>query len=51
MQVHDELILEVHRDDQARVVRELPRLMSEAAELQVPLKVDVGAGANWDEAH
>jgi DNA polymerase-1 len=51
MQVHDELILEVHKADQALVVLELPRLMSQAARLRVPLKVDVGSGANWDEAH
>jgi DNA polymerase-1 len=51
MQVHDELVLEVHESARAAVTRELPRLMSNAAELRVPLKVDVGAGANWDEAH
>jgi DNA polymerase-1 len=51
MQVHDELVLEVHKSARAVVTRELPRLMSQAAELRVPLKVDVGAGANWDEAH
>ncbi|GMW07965.1 MAG: DNA polymerase I [Gammaproteobacteria bacterium] len=51
MQVHDELVLEVHHSARAAVLRELPRLMEGAAELLVPLRVDVGAGANWDEAH
>ena len=51
MQVHDELVLEVHRSARSIVSHELPRLMSAAASLRVPLRVDVGAGANWDEAH
>ncbi|MCL4777259.1 MAG: DNA polymerase I [Gammaproteobacteria bacterium] len=51
MQVHDELVLEVQEQACAGVMAELPRLMSAAAQLRVPLRVDVGAGANWDEAH
>jgi DNA polymerase-1 len=51
MQVHDELVLEVPDDELARVRSELPRLMTELARLRVPLVVDVGVGANWDEAH
>ena len=51
MQVHDELVLEVPRDELPLVCAELPRLMSEVASLRVPLVVDVGVGANWDEAH
>jgi DNA polymerase I-like protein with 3'-5' exonuclease and polymerase domains len=35
----------------AEVSRTLPELMSHAATLRVPLRVDVGSGANWDEAH
>lgn len=51
MQVHDELVLEVHRDDvQALKDGLLPR-MSAAAELDVPLVVEAGVGDNWDEAH
>ena len=51
LQVHDELVLEV-REDQLQTVREtVCRLMSEAAELSVPLLVEAGAGNNWDEAH
>ena len=51
MQVHDELVLEVRADflDAARA--RVRGLMAGAAELRVPLKVDVGHGANWDEAH
>ena len=51
MQVHDELVLEVADGAVEEVRAELVRLMSAAAELSVPLKVDAGIGANWDEAH
>jgi DNA polymerase-1 len=51
LQVHDELVLEAPEDEVARVVRELPGLMTSVATLRVPLKVDVGQGRNWDEAH
>ncbi len=51
MQVHDELVLEVRDDSIEQVERELRALMTAAAELRVPLRVDVGRGANWDEAH
>jgi DNA polymerase-1 len=51
MQVHDELVLEVHDDWIARIATEIKRHMADAAALNVPLKVDVGAGRNWDEAH
>ena len=51
LQVHDELVLEVREDRVAEVSAELKRLMSAAAELDVPLLVDVGVGDNWDEAH
>jgi DNA polymerase-1 len=51
LQVHDELVLEVPDDEIAAVRHELPRLMGGVARLAVPLVVDVGVGANWDEAH
>jgi DNA polymerase-1 len=51
MQVHDELVLEVPDGELARVRAELPRLMTDWATLRVPLVVDVGVGANWDQAH
>ncbi|MDQ7988731.1 MAG: DNA polymerase I [Candidatus Dactylopiibacterium sp.] len=51
LQVHDELILEVPDAELARVREALPGLMAGVAELKVPLLAEVGAGANWDEAH
>ncbi|MDP1898118.1 MAG: DNA polymerase, partial [Sulfurimicrobium sp.] len=51
MQVHDELVLEVPQDELAEVRRALPGLMCNVAELAVPLVVEVGEGANWEQAH
>ncbi len=51
MQVHDELVFEVKEDVLEQVTRKINELMSSAAELDVPLLVDVGVGDNWDEAH
>ena len=51
MQVHDELVLEVPAKSLATVRSQVVARMSAAAELRVPLRVDVGHGANWDEAH
>ncbi|HZX24192.1 MAG TPA: DNA polymerase I [Woeseiaceae bacterium] len=51
MQVHDELVLEVAEAAADAVAAGLVERMSRAAELAVPLKVDTGVGANWDEAH
>jgi DNA polymerase-1 len=51
LQVHDELVLEVPDGEVERVQRELPALMTGVAQLRVPLVVDVGTGANWDQAH
>ncbi|WP_346838337.1 DNA polymerase I [Microbulbifer sp. SAOS-129_SWC] len=51
MQVHDELVLEVVESEVDTVKAGLTELMQGAAELDVPLIVEVGQGANWDEAH
>lgn len=51
MQVHDELVLEVHESIITQVSEQIKKLMSGAAQLKVPLVVDVGVGVNWDEAH
>jgi len=51
MQVHDELVLEVHSDMADEAAARVAELMGGAATLQVPLKVDTGIGSNWDEAH
>ena len=51
MQVHDELVLEVHADAAEAVAAAVHDHMVNAATLSVPLRVDVGTGANWGEAH
>jgi DNA polymerase-1 len=53
MQVHDELVLEVREGAADRVADAVRERMVAAGRgaLQVPLKVDIGRGANWDEAH
>jgi DNA polymerase I len=51
MQVHDELVLEVRAEALAEVSAAVREHMVNAATLSVPLRVDVGSGANWDEAH
>lgn len=51
MQVHDELVLEVPQSELEIVKQGLIERMESAADLLVPLVVDVGVGDNWDEAH
>ena len=51
MQVHDELVLEVPDSELKDVPETIASLMSGVAQLRVPLRVDVGSGANWAEAH
>lgn len=51
MQVHDELVFEVHKDDVEAVSAKIHELMEGSMKLDVPLLVEVGSGANWDEAH
>jgi DNA polymerase-1 len=51
MQVHDELVLEVRGDYVEQASREVGARMSAAAQLAVPLRVDIGSGTNWDQAH
>jgi len=51
MQVHDELVFEVAKDDVDNLSVLLHREMESAADLNVPLLVDIGVGINWDEAH
>ena len=51
MQVHDELVFEVEADAVDEVHDKVVALMEDAADLDVALKVDAGAGKNWDEAH
>lgn len=51
MQVHDELVFEVHKDDMEAVSKKVHELMESSMKLDVPLLVEVGSGKNWDEAH
>ena len=51
MQVHDELVFEVPDDEVERVKQRVPELMSNVAELRVPLLAEVGVGSNWEQAH
>jgi len=51
MQVHDELIFEIHQDIVEETTEKLVELMNNAVELSVPLIAESGIGDNWDEAH
>jgi DNA polymerase-1 len=51
MQVHDELVFEVAEPFVEEAQRRLCSLMTQAADLSVPVRVDIGVGDNWDEAH
>jgi DNA polymerase-1 len=50
LQVHDELVFECPADEVATVAALVKREMEGAAELQVPLTVDIGTGPNWRDA-
>ena len=51
LQVHDELVFEADAGFVDTLLSEVPARMAAAAQLRVPLLVDAGTGANWDEAH
>ncbi len=51
LQVHDELVFESPEDEIERIKAIVRRKMEAAAPLSVPLKVDIGYGKNWAEAH
>lgn len=51
LQIHDELLVEAYEDEVEIIKELLKRNMEEAADLKVPLEVDVQTGKNWDEAH
>ena len=51
MQVHDELVFEVHKDELDAVSKKIHELMENSTTLAVPLLVEVGSGENWDQAH
>ncbi|MGA3696351.1 DNA polymerase I [Enterobacteriaceae bacterium TYF_5] len=51
MQVHDELVFEVRESYLENANIMIHKLMESSMELAIPLKVEVGVGNNWDEAH
>lgn len=51
MQVHDELVFEVHESVLTESCQKIQQLMENSVKLSIPLKVDVGSGDNWDQAH
>ncbi|MFP1879954.1 DNA polymerase I [Lonsdalea quercina] len=51
MQVHDELVFEVHDSVLEQSKAKIKALMEGCMKLDVPLRVDVGTGINWDQAH
>jgi DNA polymerase I len=51
MQVHDELVFDLHKDEEAIVRPKVEELMKHAVILEVPMEVEVGVGKNWLEAH
>ncbi|MBL7860284.1 MAG: DNA polymerase I [Cyclobacteriaceae bacterium] len=51
MQVHDELVFDLHKEEQEIVKPKVIELMKSAVLLEVPMEVEVGIGANWLEAH
>ena len=51
MQVHDELVIETENQELDLVKNEIKKIMESVLNLRIPLKVDIGTGKNWDEAH
>jgi len=51
LQVHDELVFDAHKDEVELLKKEIPKLMSNAVTIEVPLVVEVGVGDDWLQAH
>ncbi len=51
LQVHDELLFEVPIEEKEKITALVKKEMEKAIELRVPLRVDIGTGRNWAEAH
>ncbi|UVO08364.1 DNA polymerase I [Pectobacterium polonicum] len=51
MQVHDELVFEIHDSVIEESISKIKVLMEGCMQLNVPLQVDIGTGMNWDQAH
>ena len=51
LQVHDELVFDVHQSELDKIKKVVKNSMENAVTLDIPLKVDIGTGKNWLEAH
>jgi DNA polymerase-1 len=51
MQVHDELVFDVHKSEKDIVKENIANLMRSAVSLEVPMEVEVGVAENWLDAH
>ena len=51
LQVHDELVFDMHKSEQEKIKKLVKEKMEKAVELGVPIVVDLGVGDNWLEAH
>ena len=51
LQIHDELLIEVHKDELDYISSMVIEKMETALKLDVPLKIDYGTGKSWFEAH
>lgn len=51
MQVHDELVFDVHKDEVDVVKENVAQLMRNAVQLEVPMEVEIGVADNWLDAH
>ena len=51
LQVHDELLFDLHKDEQDIVIPLVVKKMKTALSMSVPIEVEIGIGCNWLEAH
>ncbi|GJM28429.1 MAG: DNA polymerase I [Cyclobacteriaceae bacterium] len=51
LQVHDELVFDVHQDELEQLKLKVETLMKDALPLEVPMEIEIGVGKNWLEAH
>ena len=51
LQVHDELVFDVHRDELSMMQQLVKTAMEGAVQMEVPMEVEMKAAPNWLEAH
>jgi DNA polymerase-1 len=51
LQVHDELVFDVHNSELEQIKPMIKHEMENAFKMDVPLEVEIGVGENWLEAH